>query len=157
MCYAGELIATTIDTPPSVDPFTFVSTCIEDYKASLKTPEPATSTTVNGGFIVPSLPVHAAAATSNPPPNSATDPTGVVKKAAAPLKNPFPDTHLPFLLNKISELRMASFVLLVEAVYQELKVHKVKKIAIEAKIREVGEKCKEKKVWVVKPTLRLVI
>lgn len=50
---------------------------------------------------------------------------------------------------------MASFVLLVETIYQELKAHKVKKIAIEAKIREVGEKCKEKKVWVVKPALEV--
>jgi chromatin assembly factor 1 subunit A len=29
----------------------------------------------------------------------------------------------------------------------------VKKIAIESKIREVGEKCKDKRVWVVKPAL----
>lgn len=34
-----------------------------------------------------------------------------------------------------------------------MKVHKVKKNAIEAKVREVGEKCKEKKVWIVKPAV----
>lgn len=50
---------------------------------------------------------------------------------------------------------MASFVLLVETIYQELKTQKVKKVAIEAKIREVGEKCKEKKVWVVKPAFKV--
>lgn len=37
-----------------------------------------------------------------------------------------------------------------EMVYQELKAHKVKKNAIEAKVREIGEKHKEKKVWVLK-------
>lgn len=156
MCHADEVTVNAIDTPLSVDPFTFVSTCVEDYKASIKIPEPTItpSTTVNSGFIVPSLPGHITA-TSHPS-NLATESTGTVKKPAAPLKTPFPDIHLPFLLNKISESRMASFMLLVEAVYQDLKVHKVKKIAIEAKIREVGEKCKEKKVWIVKPTVRLV-
>ena len=39
---------------------------------------------------------------------------------------------------------------IVETVYQELRQHKVKKNAIEAKLKEIGEKSKEKKVWVVK-------
>jgi hypothetical protein len=37
----------------------------------------------------------------------------------------------------------------VESVYQELRAHKVKKNAIEAKVREVAEKSKEKKIWVI--------
>ncbi len=152
MVYVDRLNTSAIDTPLSVDPFTFKSTCEEDSKASLKSSVPTTapSTVVNGGFVVPSLPDHVALASNSP--NSAIEPAGIVKKPAVPLKNPFPDAHLPFLLNKISELKMPRFILLVEAIYQELKVHKVKKIAIEAKSREVGEKCKEKEVWVVKPT-----
>ena len=42
---------------------------------------------------------------------------------------------------------------MVEAIYHDLRGHKVTKISIEAKVREVGEKCKEKKVWVVKPSI----
>lgn len=42
-------------------------------------------------------------------------------------------------------------MLLVESVYEALKPHKVTKAAIEAKIREIGEKDKVKKKWVVKP------
>jgi len=79
----------------------------------------------------------------------------VSKRSAPVLKSSFPDAHLPYLFSKISELQMTSFVLLVETVYQELRAHKVTKVAIEAKIREVGEKCREKKVWVVKPALRI--
>lgn len=43
-----------------------------------------------------------------------------------------------------------SLPFIVEMVYQELKAHKVKKNAIEAKIKEIGEKDKEKKFWVLK-------
>lgn len=68
-------------------------------------------------------------------------------------KNPFPEAHLPALLSKIETLATGSLISIVETVYQELKEHKVKKNAIEAKVREVGEKCKDKKVWVVKPVV----
>ena len=44
---------------------------------------------------------------------------------------------------------------IVETVHRELQAHKVKKNAIEAKVREVGEKCKEKKVWIVKADVRV--
>lgn len=144
------------DTPFPIDPFTFVSTCVEDYKASLKVPATTTAPSTaapNGSVLVPTIPGQIPAS-SNPNAAPVHSPSmTVIKKPAASLKNPFPDAHLPYLLGKISELQMASFVLLVETIYQELKVHKVKKVAIEAKIREVGEKCKEKKVWVVKPAL----
>jgi chromatin assembly factor 1 subunit A len=45
----------------------------------------------------------------------------------------------------------------VEAIYQDLREHKVTKVAIEAKIKEIGEKCKEKKIWVVKPDLMVCL
>ena len=68
-------------------------------------------------------------------------------------KSLFPECHLGFLLNKITQLQAPSITALVESVYLDLREHKVKKTAIEAKLREVGEKCKDKRVWVVKPAL----
>lgn len=73
-----------------------------------------------------------------------------MKKPATAPKTIFPETHLPFLLNTITSLQTTSLTHLVEAIYQELRAHKVKKNAIEAKIREVGEKCKDRKYWVVR-------
>lgn len=43
-----------------------------------------------------------------------------------------------------------------ETVHHELQAHKVKKNAIEAKVREVGEKSKERKVWVVRPDVKVI-
>jgi chromatin assembly factor 1 subunit A len=77
---------------------------------------------------------------------------------AAPRPKPrsaFPDAHLPFLLSRITSMGTSSLIAIVEAVYAELKEHKVKKNAIEVKVREVGEKCKEKKVWVVKDEIKV--
>jgi chromatin assembly factor 1 subunit A len=62
----------------------------------------------------------------------------------------FPEAHLPVLVSKIAALETSSITFLVESIYQDLRAHKVKKNAIEAKVKEVGEKCKEKKVWIVK-------
>ena len=110
-------------------------------------------------FAVPSLPDRLALPHQTPKPFSSTG--GSLPSAPAPVldaikrtisipKTSFPDAYLPFLLTKISSLQAASMTFLVEAIYQELRVHKVKKNAIEAKVKEVGEKCKEKKVWVIK-------
>ena len=70
--------------------------------------------------------------------------------APAP-KTTFPDAHLPVLVSKITALATSNITFLVESIYQDLRTHKVKKNAIEAKVKEVGEKCKEKKVWILKP------
>ncbi|KAF8892571.1 hypothetical protein BD779DRAFT_1670257 [Infundibulicybe gibba] len=115
------------DTPFPIDPFTFTSTCLEDKRASAKV-----TSSGDGVFAVPSLPNRLNLAAPNP--------TGP------------PDTHMPFLLKKITTLEASSITLLVEAIFQDLRPYKVKKNAIEAKIREVGERCKAKKVWVIKPT-----
>jgi chromatin assembly factor 1 subunit A len=48
-------------------------------------------------------------------------------------------------------METSSLVLLVETVYEALKPHKVTKASVEAKVREVGEKDRAKKKWVVKP------
>ena len=44
-----------------------------------------------------------------------------------------------------------------ETVHRELQAHRVKKNAIEAKVREVGEKSKERKVWVVRADIKVSI
>jgi len=95
------------------------------------------------GFLVPPLPSRIGPST-----------TGEVKKAGQG-KATFPDIHLDFLLSKITEMQATSIISLTEAIYLDLKEHKVKKNAIEAKVKEVAEKCKEKKCWVVKPSYRV--
>jgi len=87
-------------------------------------------------------------------PNETANTTIIPKRLTVAPKHAFPDTHLPYLLTKITTLQAASITFLVETIYQELRIHKVKKNAIEAKVREVGEKCKDRKVWVVKPTFK---
>ena len=61
------------------------------------------------------------------------------------------------LLAKIAQLQASSITSLVESIYLDLREFKVKKVAIEAKVREVGEKCKDRKVWVVKPNFQLLV
>jgi chromatin assembly factor 1 subunit A len=109
-------------------------------------------------FAVPALPPRLVAA--NPATNgndsSSNSPLGnanIPKKPPAVPKSVFPEAHVQFLLQKITQLQASSINALVESIYLELREHKVKKIAIEAKVKEVGEKCKEKKVWVIKPAL----
>ena len=119
----------------------------------------------DGGFAIPALPDRLTNGTTTTPPlpsstslNTSPAALGMLSKRAAGTsgpkpKNPFPDAHLPALLSKIETLATGSLISIVETVYQELKEHKVKKNAIEAKVREVGEKCKDKKVWVIKPVV----
>ncbi|OCH95613.1 hypothetical protein OBBRIDRAFT_883869 [Obba rivulosa] len=131
------------DTPYPIDPFTFVSQEVE---------EPTTSSSrreaVDDRFVVPALPPHVASQ-ANPTAASNANP----KRIALAPKTTFPDAHLPFLLAKINALATSSLTYIVETVHKDLKEHRVKKNAIEAKVREIGEKCKEKKVWVVKPSV----
>ena len=104
-------------------------------------------------FVVPALPPRLLAS------NNAESSCGLSTIPPIPRKLPvatkavFPECHLGVLLNKITQLQASSINALVESVYLDLREHKVKKTAIESKLREVGEKCKEKKVWVVKPAL----
>jgi len=73
-----------------------------------------------------------------------------VKKTVPAPKKTFPEVHLNVLIDKVNTLQANNLTVLVEAVYQELREHNVKKNAIEAKIREIGEKSKEKKFWIIK-------
>ncbi|KAE9406423.1 hypothetical protein BT96DRAFT_915389 [Gymnopus androsaceus JB14] len=123
------------DTPFPIDPFTFVSE-VDDRKP-VKSSEK--------GFVVPALPSHVTQVSAAKGAVVSAGP----KKALTP-KTPFPDEHLPVLISKINTIQAANLTVLVEAVSQELREYKVKKNAIEAKIREVGERCKVRKYWVVK-------
>jgi chromatin assembly factor 1 subunit A len=134
-----------------------VSTAVEDMKAAKKA-----VVTEEAGFVIPALPGHVAAGSSSVtttlvslragPPGPPKLPAG---SSNTKQKSNFPDTYLPVLLSKIESLATGSLITIVETVYQELKVHKVKKNAIESKVREIGEKCKEKKVWVVRTEVKV--
>lgn len=130
-----------LDTPFPIDPFRFVSSEVEDPAPGQKN----RSLDAAGAIHNTSLPNGTA--------NTAII-SSVPKRLTVAPKHAFPDMHLPFLLTKITTLQAASITFLVETIYQELRVHKVKKNAIEAKVREVGEKCKERRVWVVKSAFK---
>ncbi|KAF5391448.1 hypothetical protein D9757_002078 [Collybiopsis confluens] len=133
------LVPFTKETPFPINPFTFLSATSEEQKPTKATQQ---------GFVVPALPSHAI----HPSPVA-----NVPAKAVFGPKTAFPDEHLPILLSKINITQAANLTVLVEAVSQELRQHKVKKNAIEAKIREVGERCKVRKFWVVKENYPLNI
>lgn len=78
----------------------------------------------------------------------------LIPKRKAPLPPPktsIPDALIPLLLDKITQLQTGNFTWLVDSIFHELKQYSIKKNAIEAKVREVGEKCLSRKIWVVKP------
>lgn len=54
------------------------------------------------------------------------------------------------LAETIEKLATGNLTWIIENLYRDLKAHKVKKNAIEAKVKEVGEKCPIKKIWKVK-------
>ena len=81
-------------------------------------------------------------------------PSTTPKRPPPPPRTAFPEAYLPLLYGKIDTLATSSLAFIVETLHQELKEHKIKKNSIEAKIREVAEKCKEKKVWVIKPDIK---
>ncbi|OBZ75701.1 hypothetical protein A0H81_04511 [Grifola frondosa] len=137
------------DTPFPINPFTFVSTSVEE---SVK---PATGKSASDPlFAVPALPARfinvQPAILSAPGPSSAP-----VKRTPLMPKTPFPNVHLPLLFARIDSLATTSLHCIVETVHHELQAHRVKKNAIEAKVREIAEKSKERKVWVVKPDARV--
>jgi chromatin assembly factor 1 subunit A len=145
------------DTPLPIDPFTFVSTCIEDNQAAT-----AAASSSDGVFAVPSLPDRFITLPANTTMNSSAPAaltpvavSGQPKVPAPPPKTTFPDAHLPYLLEKITALQASSITFLIDSIHRDLSSQKVKKNAIEAKIREVGEKCKERRFWVIKPNVQV--
>jgi len=125
---------TPLDPPYPIDPFTFVST-----PAGNEIPKK-----MDGGFVIPPLPSHVM--------DLSTEESRNRRKAVAapPPKTSFPDAHIPLLLTKIRASNTSSFVVLLDLLFQDLKSLGVKKNALEVKLREVAEKDKVKKSWVVK-------
>lgn len=110
--------------------------------------------TIATTFAVPSLPDRILAVANIPTalPLAVNGQIAQAKRANAAVapKTAFPEVYLPALVNKINTLATGSIVLLVEAIFQELRDHKVKKNSIEAKVKEIAEKGKDKKIWVLK-------
>ncbi|KAG1826950.1 uncharacterized protein BJ212DRAFT_1474155 [Suillus subaureus] len=131
------------DTPYPIDPFTFVA----------KTAEESQQPNYESKFAIPSLPNRLLGNNSAAESPAAAAAQASANKRATPASTPkttFPDAHVPFLISKITTLATANLTFIVESVHQELREHKVKKNAIEAKVREVAEKSKEKKIWVIR-------
>ncbi|KAL5533009.1 hypothetical protein ACEPAF_4783 [Sanghuangporus sanghuang] len=147
------------DTPFPIDPFTFVSTPVIIGKLALS----------KQGFVVPTLPPHVQNTSSNVNSMGVTVPTcsaqaviaqssiapmatvpTPVKRASIQPKNPFPTALIPYFADKVASLNSGNLTWLVESLYQDLRPHRVKKNAIEAKVREDCEKCPVRKVWIVK-------
>lgn len=140
-----------IDPPRPIDPFKFVAVPVENLPQSLAAAAPTKHTShAQATFAVPALPDHVAAAPSDP------SNTPIKRPIQAP-KTAFPEASMPVLIAKIKELNTGSLAVIVESVYKELNAV-TKKNAIEAKIREIGDKAKDggnAKVWVVKPEVRV--
>ncbi|KAL1680833.1 chromatin assembly factor 1 subunit A-domain-containing protein [Schizophyllum commune] len=150
--FAAYRIQLFNDTPFPIDPFTYVSTAVEDMKRSkMPAPAPAAATS-SGPFLVPPLPDHVKAAATTASGSAAPAPSSsnLAKPSTFTPKNPFPDAHLPYLLSTIQKMQAKSVTALVEKIHADLQEHKVRKNAIEAKIREVAEKSAQGRVWVLK-------
>ncbi|KAI0035984.1 hypothetical protein K488DRAFT_82595 [Vararia minispora EC-137] len=136
------------DTPYPVDPFTFVSAPIEHTKPvaapAQSTNQSAQSSSNFSNFAIPVLPAHVAAGAP------VSDPSLKAPKPKITPKSTFPDAYLTYLCEKVAQMHTGSLPVLVDAVYQDLRSHKVKKNAIEAKIREICAKDARGAVWAVK-------
>ncbi|KZT65485.1 hypothetical protein DAEQUDRAFT_525269 [Daedalea quercina L-15889] len=143
------------DTPYPINPFTYVA-------ATAAMPSTSAAAKDRADFVVPTLPPRLVGPTAQGAPVSAEAalpsttpaPAGPKKPAAPTPKTAFPEAHLPVLLAKINTLATSSLAYIVEVVYQDLREQRVKKNAIEAKVKEVGEKSKAQKIWVVKPEVK---
>lgn len=141
------------DTPFGIDPFTFVSTAVEDMKVAKQT-----STSSTAPFAIPAVPDHAMQDVTAISPLSTPSVEGSGTPKTRGVLNPkviFPDALLPTLIAKIDQLKSGSMLLVVESTYQALKAQKVKKNAVEAKIRDICEKTGTPKVWTVKADVRV--
>ncbi|KAI0253932.1 chromatin assembly factor 1 subunit A-domain-containing protein [Lactifluus subvellereus] len=141
------------DTPYPLDPFTFVSVPVDARSAAAPSAASTSGTKLQPQFVMPALPPHLL--NSNPPAsesassNSANGQQPQAKRTRGAPKIPFPDAHIPFLKEKVASMCTSSLIALVEALHLDLKTHKVKKNAIEAKIREICVK-DQRHVWSVK-------
>ncbi|KIJ44138.1 hypothetical protein M422DRAFT_252636 [Sphaerobolus stellatus SS14] len=127
------------DTTFPIDPFAYVLPPVG--------PDIGNTTKNETVFAVPALPARVADFSST------TEESKAKRKGvnpAPPPKTSFPDAHVPLLLDKIRTSSTFSFVVLLDLIFQDMKTLGIKKNALEVKIREVAEKNKAKKNWVVK-------
>ncbi len=107
---------------------------------------------------MPALPPHILK--PNTPPsepaasNSASGQQQQAKRPRTAPKNPFPDAHLPILKEKVASMGTSSLIALIEALHLDLKDHRVKKNAIEAKLREICVK-DQRHIWSVKADIEV--
>ncbi|CCM02854.1 uncharacterized protein FIBRA_04966 [Fibroporia radiculosa] len=137
------------DAPYPIDPFTFISAPIDEQTAQ-HMPD---SQHPDVQFAVPALPsrLNAPPSTSTSAPSTTTPSQ---KRSLLIPKTTFPEAHIPLLLQRMASLATNNLTFIVESVHQDLREQRVKKNAIEAKVREIGEKCKMQKIWVVKPDVK---
>lgn len=142
------------DTPLSIDPFSFVSTEVDE--SHLSAPVASGSKAASDvTFVVPALPSRLTNSGGQivAPKGDPSAPLPKKTQVIVP-KTAFPEAHLPVLISKIQTLETGTISAIVEAVFHELKAHKVKKNSIEAKVKEIAEKAKDSdkgKIWVLKP------
>ncbi len=102
---------------------------------------------------MPALPPHVLSSSTPSPEltasNSVNGQQPQAKRPRTAPKNPFPDDHLPFLKEKVTSMGTSSLIALVEALHLDLKDHRVKKNAIEAKLREICVKDR-RHIWSVR-------
>jgi chromatin assembly factor 1 subunit A len=109
---------------------------------------------------MPALPPHIISSnTPSSEPAASSSVSGQQPPAKRPRttpKNPFPDAHLPFLKEKVANMGTSSLIALIEALHLDLKTHRVKKNAIEAKLREICVK-DQRHIWSVKSDMEVCI
>jgi chromatin assembly factor 1 subunit A len=146
------------DTPYPIDPFTFVSAPVGARSAPGPSTASSSGTKHQPQFVVPALPPHVL--NSNTPSSEQAASNSVngqqlqAKRPRTAPKNPFPDAHLPFLKEKVANMSTNSLIALVEALHLDLKNHRVKKNAIEAKLREICVK-DQRHIWSVKADIEV--
>jgi len=142
------------DTPYPIDQFTFISVPVDARDARGPSTVSTSGAKHQPQFVMPALPPHIL--NSSTPSSEAASPNSVngqrqpqSKRSRTIPKNPFPEAHLPFLKEKVASMGTTSLIALVEALHLDLKVHSVKKNAIEAKVREICIK-DQRHIWSLK-------
>ena len=140
------------DATYPLNPFTFITS---DTKLSAPRAENKKASQQTREFLVPTAPASSTAIVPVEKPQ-----TDENRRKTAPglPKATFPECFVPQLLDGIRKLKTGSFNVLVDSLFQDLKQTKVKKYAIESKVKEIAEKRvirSSGKIWVVKADVAL--
>ncbi|KAF8328816.1 chromatin assembly factor 1 subunit A-domain-containing protein [Cantharellus anzutake] len=140
------------DSYLGLDPFAFVSACVEDYNKFVTQSEDAPSDT-GPNFAIPTIPLHVLASQANGSVVNETDsaPAKVGTSRRTGLTFSLPSEHYPAFLRAIDGSDRPKPVL-IDELFKQFKdlpgVPLLRKNAIETKIGEIA--VKEKKIWKVK-------